>query len=159
MTTPSSALPQGVRDNFDIGPLSWVMGEIREALNRSRTAIHDAVSQDEDAQSTSMRHAKSYLHQAHGALQIRGVALPFGARQLLEPRDVPRIEHEDAVPAVHLVVRQIPGRCGEPRDEIPVRGVLRSRRVERAPLPRRQCVPARRRHARKHARDQWRAVC
>ncbi len=70
MTTPSSALPQGVRDNFDTGPLSWVMGEIREALGRSRTAIEEAVTQNEDAQATSMHHAKSYLHQAHGALQI-----------------------------------------------------------------------------------------
>jgi chemosensory pili system protein ChpA (sensor histidine kinase/response regulator) len=70
MTTPSSTLQQGVRDTFDTGPLSWVMGEIREALNRSKTAIHDAVAQDADAQATSMHHAKSYLHQAHGALQI-----------------------------------------------------------------------------------------
>ncbi|HJV75539.1 MAG TPA: Hpt domain-containing protein [Noviherbaspirillum sp.] len=70
MTTPNSASPQGARDNFDTGPLSWVMGEIREALNRSKTAIQEAVTQDAEAQSTSMRHAKSYLHQAHGALQI-----------------------------------------------------------------------------------------
>jgi chemosensory pili system protein ChpA (sensor histidine kinase/response regulator) len=70
MTTPSSALPQGARDNFDTGPLSWVMGEIREALTRSKTALHEAVTQDAEARSTSLRHAKSYLHQAHGALQI-----------------------------------------------------------------------------------------
>ena len=69
MTTPSSASPQGARD-FDTGPLSWVMGEIREALNRSRTALQEAVAQDAEAQATSLRHAKSYLHQAHGALQI-----------------------------------------------------------------------------------------
>jgi chemosensory pili system protein ChpA (sensor histidine kinase/response regulator) len=70
MTTPSSALPQGARDNFDTGPLSWVMGEIREALSRSKAALHEATTQDADAQLTSMRHAKTYLHQAHGALQI-----------------------------------------------------------------------------------------
>ncbi|MGH8807260.1 MAG: Hpt domain-containing protein, partial [Noviherbaspirillum sp.] len=63
-------MSQGARDNFDTGPLSWVMGEIREALNRSKAAIHEALTQDADAQTTSMRHAKSYLHQAHGALQI-----------------------------------------------------------------------------------------
>jgi chemosensory pili system protein ChpA (sensor histidine kinase/response regulator) len=70
MTTPSSALPQGARDNFDTGPLSWVMGEIREALTRSKTALQEAVTQDAEAKSTSLRHAKTYLHQAHGALQI-----------------------------------------------------------------------------------------
>jgi chemosensory pili system protein ChpA (sensor histidine kinase/response regulator) len=70
MTTHSSALPQGARDNFDTGPLSWVMGEIREALTRSKTIIQEALAQDADAQSTALRHAKTYLHQAHGALQI-----------------------------------------------------------------------------------------
>ncbi|HZW12848.1 MAG TPA: Hpt domain-containing protein [Noviherbaspirillum sp.] len=70
MTTPNSTSSQGARDNFDTGPLSWVMGEIREALNRSKAAISEAVSQDAEARTTSLHHAKSYLHQAHGALQI-----------------------------------------------------------------------------------------
>ncbi len=70
MTTPSSVQPQGSRDNFDAGSLSWVMGEIRDALVRSRTAIFEAVPQDADARSTSLRQAKTFLHQAHGALQI-----------------------------------------------------------------------------------------
>jgi chemosensory pili system protein ChpA (sensor histidine kinase/response regulator) len=67
MTTQSSP---PVRENFDTGPLSWVMGEIREALTKSKTAIQDASTQDAEARSTTLRHAKSYLHQAHGALQI-----------------------------------------------------------------------------------------
>ena len=69
MTTPSSA-PQGIRETFDTGPLSWVMGEIREALTRSKAALHEAVTQDAETQPTALRHAKAYLHQAHGALQI-----------------------------------------------------------------------------------------
>jgi chemosensory pili system protein ChpA (sensor histidine kinase/response regulator) len=69
MTTPSSTLPQGARD-FDAGSLSWVMVEIREALNRSKTALTEAIPQDEETQLTGLRHAKTYLHQAHGALQI-----------------------------------------------------------------------------------------
>src|SRR6476469_8273835 len=69
MTTPSSA-SQGVRDTFDTGPLSWVMGEIREALGRSKAALYEAATLDPEAQSTTLRHAKTYLHQAHGALQI-----------------------------------------------------------------------------------------
>lgn len=70
MTTPSSNTPQGSRDNFDTGPLSWVMVEIREALNRSKTALYEALAEDAETQTTALRHAKTYLHQAHGALQI-----------------------------------------------------------------------------------------
>jgi chemosensory pili system protein ChpA (sensor histidine kinase/response regulator) len=70
MSTPTSVSAPGVRDNFDAGSLSWVMGEIREALTKSKTALFDALAQDADVQSTSLRHAKSYLHQADGALQI-----------------------------------------------------------------------------------------
>ena len=50
MTTPSSAFPRGIRDDFDTGPLSWVLGEIREALNRSKTALHQAVAQHQAGQ-------------------------------------------------------------------------------------------------------------
>ena len=70
MSTPISVSMPGVRDNFDAGSLSWVMGEIREALTKSKTALFDAVTQDADTQGTSLRHAKSFLHQADGALQI-----------------------------------------------------------------------------------------
>ena len=70
MNTPSSALSQGAQDNVNTGPLSWVMGEIREALNRSKAALLGAATQDTDAQTTALRHARSHLHQAHGALQI-----------------------------------------------------------------------------------------
>ncbi len=70
MNTPSSSVPQGSRDNFDTGPLSWVIGEIGEALTRSKVALGEALMQDAETRSTTLRHAKTYLHQAHGALQI-----------------------------------------------------------------------------------------
>ena len=69
MNTPSPSLPQG-KDNFDAGPLSWVIGEIGEALTRSKVALGEALLQDPETQSTTLRHAKTFLHQAHGALQI-----------------------------------------------------------------------------------------
>src|SRR6185369_7856012 len=56
--------------HFDTGPLSWVMVEIREALARSRTALFEAGGRDPEDQSTALQHAKSHLHQAHGALQM-----------------------------------------------------------------------------------------
>jgi chemosensory pili system protein ChpA (sensor histidine kinase/response regulator) len=75
MTT--STTQQGA-DAIDTGPLSWVMGEIREALTRSKTSLREAVTSDAEAQATALRHAKAFLHQAHGALQIvdiDGIAL------------------------------------------------------------------------------------
>ncbi|TAK90654.1 MAG: response regulator [Burkholderiaceae bacterium] len=61
----------------DTGPLSWVLGEIREALSRSEQAI-DAFSKSDGMDGTQLKHARSHLHQAHGALQVvdlDGVAL------------------------------------------------------------------------------------
>ncbi|GGY72347.1 hypothetical protein GCM10007388_00440 [Pseudoduganella plicata] len=55
-------------NQFDPGPLSWVMVEIREALGRSRTALFEAGGLEPEDQATALRHAKSHLHQAHGAL-------------------------------------------------------------------------------------------
>jgi chemosensory pili system protein ChpA (sensor histidine kinase/response regulator) len=73
---------------FDPGPLSWVMVEIREALARSKTALFEAGGRDPEDQATALRHAKSHLHQAHGALQmvdVDGVVLVTGlAEQALE---------------------------------------------------------------------------
>ena len=68
MTKEFSAVP--ITSGFDTGPLSWVIVEIRESLNKSKTALFDAVGQDEAGQSKLLQHAKSYLHQAHGAFQI-----------------------------------------------------------------------------------------
>ena len=55
---------------FDTGPLSWVLGEIRDALERSAKALQDAAGRSPEAQPTLLLHAKSHLHQAHGALQM-----------------------------------------------------------------------------------------
>ena len=70
MSTPTFVSAPGVRDNFDAGSLSWVMGEIREALSKSKGALFEAISQDAELRATSLRHAKAWLHQADGALQI-----------------------------------------------------------------------------------------
>lgn len=53
----------------DLGPLSWVKGEIDLALGRSAEALSQVVAGD-DAQ---LRFAQSHLHQAHGALSIVGL--------------------------------------------------------------------------------------
>ncbi|QJE00604.1 response regulator [Massilia forsythiae] len=55
---------------FDTGPLSWVIGEIRDALDRSSKALQDAAGRTREARPTLLLHARSHLHQAHGALQM-----------------------------------------------------------------------------------------
>ncbi|MES2016098.1 MAG: Hpt domain-containing protein [Pseudomonadota bacterium] len=70
---------------FDTGPLGWVMGEIREALGKSGAALNDASALTDDAQADSLKHAKAYLHQAHGALQmvdVDGVGVMTAAAEL-----------------------------------------------------------------------------
>ncbi|MRW92738.1 response regulator [Duganella sp. FT80W] len=74
-TTDFSTPPQ---PPLDTGPLSWVMVEIRESLARSRTALFEAGGREPEDQATQLQHAKSHLHQAHGALQmvdVDGVSL------------------------------------------------------------------------------------
>ncbi|MES2298896.1 MAG: Hpt domain-containing protein [Pseudomonadota bacterium] len=68
MTTTDSA--HSAAPQFDTGPLSWVIGEIREALGRSSGALHDAIARDDDGRATALQHARTHLHQAHGALQM-----------------------------------------------------------------------------------------
>ncbi|MFA9275711.1 MAG: Hpt domain-containing protein [Candidatus Aquirickettsiella gammari] len=70
MTSGSSKTLDSGQEQFDIAPLSWVMTELREALSSAGKLLDDAIVQEADAQSTSLLQAKTYLHQAHGALQI-----------------------------------------------------------------------------------------
>ncbi|HEY1042623.1 MAG TPA: Hpt domain-containing protein [Telluria sp.] len=58
---------------FDTGPLSWVIGEIRDALGRSADAF-GAAATDAAARPTQLQLARTHLHQAHGALQMVDVA-------------------------------------------------------------------------------------
>ncbi len=70
MTSSFSNSSENPQDQFDIGPLSWVMVEVREAITNAAKLLSDAIGQDAETQPTSLLKAKSYLHQAHGALQI-----------------------------------------------------------------------------------------
>jgi chemosensory pili system protein ChpA (sensor histidine kinase/response regulator) len=88
--TESKHAPAHVQQfaQFDTGPLSWVLGEIRDALERSAKALQDAVGRSPEAQPTLLLHAKSHLHQAHGALQMVDVGgverLTGAAEQVLD---------------------------------------------------------------------------
>ncbi|QYG05939.1 Hpt domain-containing protein [Janthinobacterium sp. PAMC25594] len=84
MSTPDS--PQQSKP-FDSEPLSWVMVEIREALGRSKTALFEAGGREREERATALQHARSHLHQAHGALVMVDVVgaslLTDGAEQAL----------------------------------------------------------------------------
>ncbi|MGJ9417020.1 Hpt domain-containing protein [Massilia sp. CMS3.1] len=104
---------------FDTGPLSWVIGEIRGALERSATALNDAATRSSQAQPTLLLHAKTHLHQAHGALQmvdVEGVGLLTSAAE----RALERFRERtlDCTPDNATAVREAFGAIGEYLDEL-----------------------------------------
>ncbi|MFC5480178.1 Hpt domain-containing protein [Massilia suwonensis] len=104
---------------FDTGPLSWVIGEIRGALERASTALQDAATRSSEAQPTLLLHAKTHLHQAHGALQmvdVAGVGLLTGAAE----RALERFKERtlDCTPETVKAVRDAFNAIGEYLDEL-----------------------------------------
>ncbi len=61
----------GAAGEFDIGPLTWVKGEIEQALAKAGVAL--AAYRVNPAESTQIKFCKTHLHQAHGALEIVGL--------------------------------------------------------------------------------------
>src|SRR6266513_237054 len=59
------------RADFDVGPLSWVKGEIDHAIQRAQEALRAFAANSADA--AQLRSSQSHLHQAHGALSIVGL--------------------------------------------------------------------------------------
>jgi chemosensory pili system protein ChpA (sensor histidine kinase/response regulator) len=59
------------RAEFDVGPLSWVKGEIDHAIEHAQEALRAFASNSADA--AHLKSSLSHLHQAHGALSIVGL--------------------------------------------------------------------------------------
>ena len=59
------------RADFDVGPLSWVKGEIDHAIERAQEALRAFAANSGDA--AQLKSSQSHLHQAHGALSIVGL--------------------------------------------------------------------------------------
>ncbi|TMH23626.1 MAG: hybrid sensor histidine kinase/response regulator, partial [Betaproteobacteria bacterium] len=59
------------RADFDVGPLSWVKGEIDNAIQRAQEALRAFAANSADA--AQLKSSQSHLHQAHGALSIVGL--------------------------------------------------------------------------------------
>ena len=59
------------RAEFDVGPLSWVKGEIDHAIAHAQEALRAFAANSADA--AQLKSSQSHLHQAHGALSIVGL--------------------------------------------------------------------------------------
>ena len=57
--------------DFDLGPLSWVQGEIDQALGRGLDSL--AAFQANPGDGTELKHARTHVHQAAGAIQMVGL--------------------------------------------------------------------------------------
>ena len=59
------------RAEFDVGPLSWVKGEIDHAIEHAQESLRAFAANSADA--AQLKSSQSHLHQAHGALSIVGL--------------------------------------------------------------------------------------
>ena len=59
------------RAEFDVGPLSWVKGEIDHAIEHAQEALRAFAANSAD--SAQLKSSQTHLHQAHGALSIVGL--------------------------------------------------------------------------------------
>ena len=55
---------------FDLGPLTWVKGEIDLALTR---AVEALVQHELNGDATQLRFCRTHVHQVNGALSIVGL--------------------------------------------------------------------------------------
>jgi chemosensory pili system protein ChpA (sensor histidine kinase/response regulator) len=70
-TIRSPAVPTDTSPEFDLGPLSWVQGEIDQALTRGLDSLAAFKAAPND--STALKHARQHVHQAAGAIQMVGL--------------------------------------------------------------------------------------
>jgi chemosensory pili system protein ChpA (sensor histidine kinase/response regulator) len=91
---------------LDLGPLTWVKGEIDLALERAMTALAEAGSVPDSA--GKIKFAQTHLHQAHGALSIVGLD---GLTQFSEQLDRLLGEMASEQIAATPEVRRLASRC------------------------------------------------
>ena len=102
---------------FDLGPLSWVQGEIDEALTRGTTAL--AAFRGNPGDTASLKHARAHVHQAAGAIQMVGLDAVVAFTDEIE-RQLVRLEElpADKVPATVDLVDHAVSRLRVFLDEI-----------------------------------------
>ena len=90
---------------FDLGPLSWVQGEIDQALTRGLASLTAFRTTPGDG--TALKHARAHVHQAAGAIQMVGLDAVVAYTDELE-RQLARLEElaPDAVPPACDVIER-----------------------------------------------------
>jgi chemosensory pili system protein ChpA (sensor histidine kinase/response regulator) len=95
---------------FDLGPLSWVQGEIDQALTRGLETI--ALFKANPADPTALKHARAHVHQAAGAIQMVGLDAVVAftdelERQLTRMEELPAAEAQAACVTVDRACRKL----------------------------------------------------
>ncbi len=88
---------------FDVGPLSWVQGEIDQALSRGIEALAAFGAEPQDT--ASLKHARMHVHQAAGAIQMVGLDAVVAYTDELE-RQLLRLEEsppQDLAPTIGAI--------------------------------------------------------
>ena len=87
---------------FDVGPLSWVQGEIDQSLTRGLEAL--AAFRADFSDPASLKHARAHVHQAAGALQMVGLDAVTAYTDEIE-RQLASIDERPVVDAPELIER------------------------------------------------------
>src|SRR5512147_572864 len=95
---------------YDLGPLSWVQGEIDQALTRGLEALAQFHAKPDDG--TPLKHARSHVHQAAGAIQMVGLDAVVAftdelERQLSRLEDLPPAQAAAACEAIDRACRKL----------------------------------------------------
>jgi len=95
---------------FDLGPLSWVQGEIDQALTRGLESLAAFRATGKDA--TSLKHARTHIHQAAGAIQMVGLDAVVAftdevERQLARLEELPTRDAQSACEAIERACKKL----------------------------------------------------
>ena len=96
--------------DFDLGPLSWVHGEIDQALGRGLESLAAYKAAPQDA--TPLKQSRTHVHQAAGALQMVGLDAVAAyteeiERHLIRLEEMPKAEVPAACDLVDRAGRKL----------------------------------------------------
>src|SRR5450631_4829233 len=106
----SATLANDTAPEFDLGPLTWVQGEIDQALARGLEALAAFKAAPQDP--TTPKHARTHIHQAAGAIQMVGLDAVTAytdelERQLNRIEELPPRELQDACDLIDRACRKL----------------------------------------------------
>ncbi len=96
--------------DFDLGPLTWVQGEIDQALARGLESLAAYKAAPRDI--TALKHARTHVHQAAGAIQMVGLDAVTAytdemERHLLRLEDAPPSDVDEGCDLVDRACRKL----------------------------------------------------